>query len=227
MTRPPWMLPLGLLSAAMPSACSSDHEDEPFNDVAVTGATNNPDGQAYPTEHLGGQPRAGSYRGARIPNFSFQAYPDSNIAGGLKTISLADYYDPGQKRAKVLHLMVAAVWCPICDGMTREMLPLKTELANRDVVIVQVLMDGKRYGIAPSLNDVASWINRFPTWYTVGIDAHAQRIGTIAQLDGLPWNAFVDLRTMEILLVVPGRPISYEQTIDQLVEWVNTHPPSY
>jgi hypothetical protein len=209
-------------------ACASDESDPPpFADPPVTGRDQNQDGAAYPTENLGGTPRAGRTRGDRIPNFTFQGYPDSNIAGGLKTVALADYFDPGQKRAKVLHLMLAAVWCPICDGMTREMIASKAGLDERGVVVVQALMDGRKRGISPSLAEVESWITRFPTPFTVVLDGRARRIGTIATIDAVPWSAFIDLRTMEILAAGVGRPDDYMATAKTMVDWVNTHPPSY
>lgn len=199
----------------------------PFVDNPVVARESNAEGVAYPTDHLGGNPRAGSRRGDRIPNFAFQGYPDSNRAAGIRTISLADYYDPGQKRGKVLHLMEAAYWCSICDSQTREMAAAKEAVTADGVVIVQAIMNGARPNVGPTLLEVDKWMDRFPTWFTVVIDDRAKRVGSISEVDGVPWNALVDLRTMEILFAGVGRPVSYPSFAKAGVEWVDGHPPSY
>lgn len=211
------------------AACSSDDATSSvvYDDPEVSANAANADGVAYPTDHLGGVPRAGNKRGDRIPNFAFHGYPDSNRAGGLKTISLSDYYDPEQKRAKVLHLMVAAVWCPVCDALTKEIVPARGAIADKRVTVLQAIIHGKRYGIGPTLGEVDGWMVRYPTWNTVVIDDRAKRVGTITEIDGLPWNAMIDVRTMEILATFAGQPTNYAAVLDQMTQWVDTHPPSY
>ncbi len=211
-------------------ACSSTKDAEPpFADPEVAGRAANPDGVAYPTDHVGGLARSGARRGDRIPNLSFQGYPDSNRAGGLRTVSLADYYNPTSAagRPKVLHLMEAAYWCTICDGQTKEMTPLKDALGAEGVVVVQAIMNGARVDTGPSLLEVGQWMDRYPTWFTVVIDERAKRVGTVTEVLAVPWNALVDLRTMEILYAGSGRPVDYASFTKAGVDWVTTHPPSY
>lgn len=208
-------------------ACSSKQDETPFADAPVAAHDANPDGVAYPTDHLGGRARAGTQRGDRIPNFTFQGYPDSNRAGGLKTISLADYYDPGQKHGKVLHLMEAAYWCTICDGQTKDMTAKKAAVSGTGVVILQAIMNGAKHDVGPSLLEVDNWMDRYPTWFTVMIDERAKRVGTVSEVDAVPWNALIDLRTMEILFVGIGAPTDYAQFTQAGLDWVDKHPPSY
>src|SRR5215467_9933528 len=73
----------------------------------------NPDGIAYPVANLGYQARNGSTPGNVIRNYAFYGYPLLTIpnstkasAGDLKNVSLADLFDPQQKRYKLIHLSV-------------------------------------------------------------------------------------------------------------------------
>lgn len=211
------------------AACSSSKEESPFADPVVAGHDVNPDGTSYPTDHLGGVPRSGPRRGDRIPNLTFQGYPDSNRAAGLKTVSLADYYNPTSAagRPTVLHLMEAAYWCTICDGQTKEMAPLKDALGAEGVVVVQAIMNGARLDVGPSLLEIEKWMDRYPTWFTVVIDERAKRVGTVTEVLAVPWNALVDLRTMEILYAGSGRPVDYASFAKAGVDWVVSHPASY
>lgn len=221
------LVSIAALVPALVVACSSSEDAPPFADPSVTGRDANAEGLAYPTDHLGGNPRVGAQRGDRIPNFSFQGYVDSSRTAGLKTISLADYYDPGQKHGKVLHIMEAASWCTVCDGQTREMTAAKAAMAAQGVVIVQAIMNGAKAGTGPTLLEVDQWMDRYPTWFTVVVDERAKRISSVASVGAVPWNALIDLRTMEVLLASVGRPYVYEQFAKAGVDWVDKHPPSY
>jgi hypothetical protein len=208
-------------------SCASAEDEPPFSDPEIAGHATNPEGLAYPTDHLGGSARAGMQRGDRIPNFTFQGYRDSNRAGGLQALSLADFYDPGQKHGKVLHLMEAAFWCTICDGQTREMIAAREGVTAEGVVIVQALMNGSRPGTGPSLLELDRWIDRYPTWFSVVVDDRAKRLGSVTDVGAVPWNALIDLRTMEILFAGVGRPLAYTDFAKAGIDWVDTHPPSY
>ena len=114
-----------------------------FVDPQPPGHDTNPDGVPYPTDHIGGTPRSGrAHPGDRIPNFTFQAYVNGDRAAGLKTISMADYFDPKQARNKVLHIEVSAVWCSICSSVTDETVKVKDELGKEGVVYLEVITAG-------------------------------------------------------------------------------------
>lgn len=222
----PLLCALALLPVLVVGCAGKDAEPA-FEDPSMRGRDVNAEGLAYPTDHLGGKPRAGSQRGDRIPNFTFQGYRDSNRAGELQTISLADYYDPDQKRAKVLHMMEAATWCTICDGQTREMIATKDSLAAKGVIVLQALMNGARPGVGPTLLELDQWVDRYPTWFTVVVDERSKRVGSVADVGAVPWNALVDLRTMEIIFAGVGRPFVYEQFAQLGADWVKKNAPSY
>lgn len=120
-----------VLSVGVIGSCSPSKEAPPdFADPDVVAHDTNPDGVRYPTDHLGGTKRSGKRPGNRIPNLAFQAYLDGDRTAGLKTISLADYFDPGQKRHKILHIEVSAVWCAICASVTEATVQVKEPLGK-------------------------------------------------------------------------------------------------
>lgn len=192
------------------SSKSSGPSTAAFNDVDVAAHDANPDGVAYPTDDIGPNQRVTGRYGQRIPNLTFQGYPASDKAGGLKTISLADYYDPQNKRYKLLHVMLAGSWCTICQGQTKEMVPEMPELGQQGLVTVQALVNGPAVGYGPQLVDLDAWIDKHKTPYTMVIDVQAHRFRGIWSFDGIPVNALVDPRSMEILAVGVGAPNDFK-----------------
>jgi hypothetical protein len=177
-----------------------------LDDVDVPGRDRNPDGIAYPTDRLGSTPRQGPTPGDHFPNLTFRGYPGSNRAAGLQTVSLADYYDPDAARHRVLHLMAAALWCPHCQHETDLMAAAAPTLTAEGAVFVQAAIDGASRDEPPDLCSVESWMTDHGTNFTVVFDVDARRIGAVAEISGVPWNALIDTRTMEVLDVTVGTP---------------------
>ncbi len=217
------------LAAFLPfaSACSSSDAPAPpaFDDVDVTGRTTNPDGVAYPTTDLGARARNGDTPGQRIPNFSFQGYPNSDRSQGLQIVSLADYYDPGQARHKLMYLVAAVCWCPHCQAETRAIVANSSALRDKGVVVVQTLMEGADPDRPLSLVDVDQWVSGMGTDFTVLIDSEAKRLGTVANIAGVPLNMLVDTRSMEVLDITIGQLDDVVGYADAGVSWVSTHAP--
>ncbi|MBX3186411.1 MAG: redoxin domain-containing protein [Labilithrix sp.] len=204
-------------------ACSSSPPD--FVDPDVPGRDENPDGVPYPTDHLGRNERAGRRPGDRIPNFTFQAYIDGDRAGGLKTVSLADYYDPDQKRHKVLHLQVAATWCAYCSAEVTATVKVKDELGAEGAVFLEVIVAGPAVLKGPALEEVDDWIERHKTNFTVGIDVRARRLASMG-VDGtvMPWDMLIDTRTMEILDSSGGAPADVVAYVREGLKFANSQP---
>lgn len=211
------------LSASALAACSSEDPPAPFNDVDVQGTGVNPEGLAYPTEDFGARPRKGDVPGQRIPNFSFQGYPNSDRSGGLKVVSMADFYDPSGERGKVLHLMAAVAWCPHCAAATDELVAVLPQLQPRGVVALQTLMEGYE-GNPISLAELDQWVVSHKTSFTVVFDAGGRRLSTVADVSAVPWNALIDLRSMEVLSVVQGQMEDYQAWVGGALEWVEKNP---
>lgn len=208
-------------------AASNDHPPD-FPDPDVPGRDTNPDGLAYPTDHIGGTAHHSKVAGDRIPNFTFQAYVDGDRAAGLKTISLADYYDPQQLRNKVLHIEVSAVWCTICSSVTTETVKIKEQLGKEGVVYLEVMTAGNRPGAGPSLSEVDNWVTRHSSNVTTAIDVATRRLSSIGVDPGVrPWDIVVDTRTMEILESSGGSPIDVASYDRSYLKVVASYAPAY
>jgi hypothetical protein len=214
-----WLwIPIGSLG------CS--HNDElAFDDVDVVGRDSNPDAVAYPTDDLGGRARSGSTPGNRIPNFTFRGYPNSERSSGLKVVSLADYFDPEQRRNKVLHIVAAVAWCPHCAAQTQAMVAATAQLRAAGAESVQTLMQAPDPDRGLRLTDLDDWVDRFQTQFTVVLDVEGRRLSSIADMGSVPWNALIDTRTMEILSVTSGVPGDFSAYVQTALDWVASHPP--
>ena len=225
--------PLALLSllvtATVVSCSGAKEKPADFADPQLPGHDANPDGLAYPTDHLGGTARSGrAHPGDRIPNFTFQAYVDGDRAAGLKTISMADYFDPKQVRNKVLHIEVSAVWCAICSSVTDETVKVKDELATEGVVYLEVVTAGATPGAGPSLGEVDDWVTRHMSNLTTAIDVRATRLAGIGVDPGVrPWDIVVDTRSMEILESSGGSPIDVATYDRSYLKVVASFDPPY
>lgn len=221
-------LTAGLLGCASSASCTTSPSLEEFSDPDVEGRDTNPDGVPYPTDHLGGAERAGSRPGQRIPNFTFMGYPEADRTGGLRPISLADYYDPDQKRHKMLHLQVAATWCSICSSVCDATVKVKTPMESEGVVYLEVLVSGVRAGFGPNLDEVDDWMTRHAQNYSVAVDVRARRLGSIG-IDGsvMPWDVLIDTRTMEILDSSGGAPADLVRYDRDGLNFIAKTPPAY
>jgi hypothetical protein len=209
------------LVLATTGGCNGDCS---FDDPDVAGRDRNPDGVAYPTDRLGALPRQGTTPGEHFPNLTFQGYPDSNRAAGLQTISLADYYDPQASRHRVLHLMASSMWCPHCQRETDLMATLVPTLRAEGAEFVQVLINGPSRGTAADLCDVESWAAEHATNFTLVFDANARRLGSVADISAVPWNALIDTRTMEVLDVSLGVPADFAAYVRAALTTVGPPP---
>lgn len=212
-------------------ACSSK-QDEDFDDPDIPGRSTNPEGVAYPTDHLGGTPRTGSGKslvpGDRIPNFTFQGYVDANRAGGLTPISLADYYDPQRLHHKLLHLEVAALWCTICSSYADATVIAKEPLGQEGVVYLEVMIGGANSAVGPSLDDVSNWIDEHHSNFSTAIDEHGRRLSSIGvPPPTMPWDLMIDTRTMEILESSGGAPLDIVSFDRSYLTLVDESGPSY
>jgi hypothetical protein len=180
--------PAAVADAAGDALLSSAHND-------------NPDGVPYPAPAggYGDSARKGKTPGSIIANFKFFGYPDADESKGLQTIALADYYDPCNKRYKLLHLSVAAVWCEPCNEETVALVAAKAQLATEKVVLVQALSDGPTKNVPATTADLQYWIQENKSNFTEMLDPNLANLGTFFNAAAVPWNADIDPRTMEIL----------------------------
>jgi hypothetical protein len=185
------------------SPCSDD-------DAGTTAtAGTNPDGIPYPVPAggYGRTARSGSTPGSVIQNFKFLGYPaltgDGTHPATPTTIALADYYDPCNKRYKVLHLSVAGVWCVPCNEETTAVvtdLQSSTSVLSADrVVFVQALDDGAVEGTPATQSDLDYWVTSHDSNFTEMLDPGLANLGGFFNAAAIPWNCDIDPRTMEII----------------------------
>ncbi|MBX3224523.1 MAG: redoxin domain-containing protein [Labilithrix sp.] len=220
--------PFGILLAlVVAAACSSSDDPPPFPDPDLAIVETNPDGDAYPTDRIGGTKRSGTRPGDRMPNLTFRAYR-SGRAGGLETVSIAEYFDPKQTRHKVLHLQVAATWCAICSSELEATMSVVGELEARGIRFLEVIVSGATAGKGPALEEVDAWIDRHKTSFPTGIDVAARRLGAIGVSGAaMPHDILIDTRTMEILDSSVGAPVDVAKYVLEGLRFVEENPPSY
>jgi len=216
---------LALLAAVAP-ACASKNTPEEHEDNPPAAAPKNPDGVPYPTDNIGTAARAGKLPGKRIENLSFEGYLNSDRAAGLKVISMADFFDPGAKRYKLIAIQAAATWCTVCMAETRDTVALHAEYSQKGVVFLQTIINGPTNGFGPSLLDVEGWMDKHQTNFTVLIDVRGRRSIPLGA-QAVPWNARIDPRTMEILDQGTGIPRNLAEYIDEGLNFVAKAQPSY
>lgn len=214
-------------AASSVAACSSEEVEEAA-DPDLPGRSVNPDGLPYPTDRIGGSKRIGNVPGDRIPNLTFQGYPDADRSQGLRPISLADYFDPGQRRNKLLHVQVAATWCSICRSVAQATNIAKEPLGQRGVAYLEVVVSGPSQGLGPSLPQFDEWLTQNEATYSSVLDVRARRLASIGvRGDVMPWDIVVDTRTMEILDSSGGAPADIGLYAKVFLDFVSQNPPSY
>jgi len=196
------MVRLGLaaLGALAAVGCGS-------SDATVTSATSagghdtNPDGVPYPNPSggYGRTPRSGNTPGSVIANFKFRGYLNGDVSNGLTTISLADYYDPCNKRYAMIHLSVGAVWCQPCSQETDALVAAKPMLESERIVVLQALDDGAMAGTPATQSDLDYWVKSHQSNFTEMLDPGLQNLSGFFNPASVPWNTDLDPRTMEIL----------------------------
>jgi hypothetical protein len=200
----------------------------------------NPYGVAYPKDNIGTSARMGSSAGNQIQNFCFVGYvnaapgtPTSDTAAPT-TICLADYYDPLNKKYKLLHISVAAEWCNPCNEETDSIAgdsdagpPVAKTLASQGVVLLQALTEGYTVGTAAVLGDLKTWISNKGIDYNIVLDPELANLGVFVTEAAIPWNSDIDVRTMELLDQGVGYDGMIESDIEGQLTWVENNAPSY
>jgi hypothetical protein len=182
------------------AACNPCGDDE-GGTTTTAGHDSNPEGVPYPAPAggYGHNPRSGSTPGDVLANFKFLGYLNGDSTQPLTTISMADYYDPCNKRYKMIHLSVAAVWCVPCNEETTAVVAAKSTLDGEQVVVLQALDDGPTEGTGATLSDLKYWITNHNSNFTEMLDPGLKNLGGFFNAAAIPWNADFDPRTMEML----------------------------
>lgn len=208
--RNPALLSVALLSFV--AACSSSSAPTTEQDKGLAGDNGaslapdvNPDGKPYPTDNIGTNPSthksSGTVgaRGQRLANYKFLGYPEGSAEAGLKPVSMANFYDPDGKRYKLIMIQAAGVWCGVCKTEMGFKQTIADALKAQGVALITTLAEGSKTGEPAIETDLVGWANRYKTNYPQLLDPGNKNLGVFYDAAALPWNAYVDARTMEIL----------------------------
>jgi hypothetical protein len=193
----------------------------------------NPYGIAYPTGDIG--TRAATWRGMmratpgqRIRNFKFPGYPNASDTTALTTVALSDFYDPEQKltpqRVKLVHIHAATLW----DGASKaEAAAVAKQMMLREqgIVWITAILEGATPGTDAQPADLLSWIQRFSQPHVIVLDSGGNNLGVFFSAAAVPWNAWIDARTMELMDHGVGAPIDIKADIDDALAKFNANPP--
>ncbi|MFO0667443.1 MAG: hypothetical protein U0174_26065 [Polyangiaceae bacterium] len=185
----------------------------------------NPQGKAYPSGPYGTGKRGsptGQVRGDTIENFRFLGYPKSDKAGGLKTVALVDSFNPdgANGNIKLIHIQAAGAWCVYCRNEQDMVTPKMSEIEGKGVVWLTAVVEGTKQGGAAEMVDLDNWLTRHKTVNTVVIDSANKNLGVFFRQAALPWNGWVDARTMEILAYQEGAPQNYDALASDMDGWL-------
>jgi hypothetical protein len=210
----------------------------------------NPYGECYPTVDLGTNKAAfGSSSGTRrtagstMRNYKWFGYKGGafvrdadNPDTPLKLLSLADLYDPkGTLGYKVIHLVASSRWCSVCAKETKDSL-VKNHAADqgKGVVVFQTMIDGLRQGNPANSKDIDAWAiangifvpgasaTQGEMLFALVLDPDNKNFGTFFDGAGVPWNGWLDARTMEIIDYAVGFNPSGD---DAALKYVGANPP--
>jgi hypothetical protein len=190
----------------------------------------------YPTANIGTAQRGLAANGNPnkspgdvIANFKFLGYPNADTSNGLQTIALSDYYDPTASKHKVLHILAAAAWCTPC---VQETTTLLTDLASsatdfeaEGVVYLQALVEGTTDNLGATQADLNAWISEEHPTFSEVLDPEGMTLGVFFNAASVPFNADIDVRSMEVLQTGTG----YEDpsAVKVWLDWVEKNPPAY
>lgn len=193
-----WGLAFGL------AACTNaDGLVVPMPDADLGGRAANPEGAAYPSTNIGGQPRTAGRPGQTFPNLTLAGIASIASIDEPAVVSLADYYDPTGSRYDLLHVIGIFLWCPHCNNETNGLMQISAWRAEHRVAVIQIAMEGYG-GWVPGWNELQRWVRDHGTDFPVVVDGEGAALGEYFAVGSVPLNIVVAPRTMEILGVDVG-----------------------
>ncbi len=215
-----------ILSAACSSSGTAPAQETGLDRTLpqVENRETNSYGVQYPTTDIGTAARKGSVAGQRIKNFKFLGYVNGDVTAPLTTVALVDYFDPQQKIApapvKLIHIQAAGRWCVYCQNEVKDLTPQVEELRNLGVVWITTVAEGGTPGTASKLDDLNKWIAAYKVQNTTVLDPGNANLGIFYKAAALPWNAWIDARSMEIVSYLEGYGGNIRKEVDkELTAW--------
>jgi hypothetical protein len=191
--------------------------------TAVTSSSSTGTGGGTVDAGCGDPYPAGPYgltKGATVPNLVLSGFVDALHDGTatVQTFTLGELYDPsgnevfpacsqlgaGMPKPKALLLFFAVVWAGPVNQEAMTILPAKhAAYAPAGGQFVTVLIDGPVPGMPPTTTNLKNWVVKYQVDYPSGISSQM-----VAGLTAFPTNVVVDPRTMKVVDVLVGEPVS-------------------
>ncbi len=226
-------LGLGCSSSTPSTTSTAPPQDKGIDPGAGTGTQSpvpgqgtevNPYGVAYPVKNLGFQARAGNRPGSIMRNYKFLGYRDGDPSKGTVVISLADYFDPDMKEHKVIHFSAGALWCPPCNEEAIALVPEVEKLKAKKVTIIQAVIEGDARGTGSNVDDLNVWQKRHSINFTIFLDPAQGNLGQFFEAAAIPWNGYLDARSMEVLESGVGYNPDQASVYDKWSKWIDANP---
>jgi thiol-disulfide isomerase/thioredoxin len=170
-----------------------------------------------PSTHNPQTGKVGS-RGNLIENFKFKGYFNGTE---FKDVQMADFYDPTGSKYKVIHMQAAAVWCDVCEHEMEVKKPVEAKLKQQGVAFITVMIEGAAENQASVKADVDLWLNKFKPGYAIVLDPLREKLGVFFDGNSLPWNAYIDARSMEVLQAGVGVDFETSAELEKVMgDWI-------
>jgi len=226
------LLGVGCSSSSSSSASVTAPQDKGIDPGAGTGTASpvpgqgtevNPYGVAYPSKNLGYQARAGNRPGSIMRNYKFLGYRNGDTSKTV-VISLADYFDPDLKEHKVIHFSAGALWCPPCNEEAEALVPEIAGLKAKKVTVIQAIIEGDARGSGSTADDLNVWQQRHKINFTIFLDPKQGNLGQFFEAAAIPWNGYLDARSMEVLESGVGYNTDQAAVYDKWSKWIDANP---
>ncbi len=212
-------LALGLLAACStkyspaPPSGGDDVDDDVSPDAGTAPTPDSPPAIVpYPEGPYG------TATGATIQNLFWQGFADSDADADddpfnepAKEISLEDFFSERNPGSKILVLTNSASWCGACQEEASEMPAFVAEWMPKGVRFMTGMIENSSGGPA-SLNTAKSWGQNFDLTTPVVADPEVI-LDPYYTSNGIPFNLFIDTRTMKIIGKMSGYDSSEAEAI--------------
>lgn len=137
-----------------------------------------------------------TFAGLRNPKSAAYNFSSDKV----EQISLHDYYNPkgDTTRPRMLLIAASAGWCGPCRLEAEDSMPNYKFWNPKGAEFLTALFDSNTAGTPAAPADATSWSKTYKLEYPMVLDPQ-QKLGAYANLQAVPFNLVIDLKTMVIV----------------------------